>query len=218
MGASPMMMSRGNRSPSVARFVVTSLLAVTAVIAVFVVTQDAETAREAAPSPAFRGAPNVQQQLSQQLQRYDMAIKRVDDDIARSKVNLVDESKKLGEATQLAVKLHDKLVRDHQTLLAEAARSRAMKQLRSQLAKKQSVVAAERQKLQSDAMQLAEVEQHARSLLSPKYTPSAQELQAVSQEVNVAPPPPLSLGYTFKTDVDPVVGLSSRWSDASESR
>merc|ERR1712196_245914 len=94
---------------------------------------------------------------------------------------------------QLAVKLHDKLVRDHQTLLAEAARSRAMKQLRSQLAKKQSVVAAERQKLQSDAMQLAEVEQHARSLLSPKYTPSAQELQAVSQEVNVAPPPPLSL-------------------------
>jgi hypothetical protein len=190
-------MTRSHRPPSVARFVVTSLLAATALIAVFVVTQDAETAREAAPSPAFHGAaPNVQQQLSQQLQHYDMAIKRVDDDIARSKLNLVSESKKLGQATQLAVKLHDQLVHDHQALLAEAARSRAMKQLRSQLAAKQSVVAAERQKLQTDAMQLAEVEQHARSLLSPKYTPSAQELQAVSQEVNVAPPPPLSLLQT----------------------
>merc|ERR1712072_9130 len=201
MGADTMaLLSRAHRAPSVARFVATSLLALTAVIAVFVVTQDAETAREAAPSPAYRAgaSPNVRQQLSQQLQRYDMAIKRVDDDIARSKVNLVAESKKLGQATQLAVKLHDQLLRDHQSLLQEAARSRAMKQLRSQLAAKQNVVAAERQKLQADAMQLAEVEQHARSLLSPKYTPSAQELQAVSRDVNVAPPPPLSLLQTHK--------------------
>merc|ERR1712072_428425 len=174
MGADTMaLLSRAHRAPSVARFVATSLLALTAVIAVFVVTQDAETAREAAPSPAYRAgaSPNVQQQLSQQLQRYDMAIKRVDDDIARSKVNLVAESKKLGEATQLAVKLHGKLVHDHQALLAEAARSRAMKQLRSQLAAKQNIVAAERQKLQADAMQLAEVEQHARSLLPPPTPP-----------------------------------------------
>lgn len=182
-----------NRAPSAARFVGVCLLALAAVIAVVVVTQDVETAREGT-SPAFRPAMGTpQQQISQQLRQYDMAIKRVDDDIARSKVNLVSESKKLGQATQLAVKLHDQLVHDHQALLAEAARSRAMKQLRSQLAAKQNVVAAERQKLQADAMQLAEVEQHARSLLSPKYTPSAQELQAVSQEVNVAPPPPLSL-------------------------
>merc|ERR1711871_420300 len=195
MGIATMAMSRA-RAPSMARFAVTSVLALTAVIAVFVVTQDAETARETAQPPAFAGAANManmQQQLAQQLQRYDMAIKRVDDDISRSKVNLVAESKKLGQATQLAVKLHDKLVHDHQALLAEAARSRAMKQLRSQLAAKQNVVAAERQKLQADAMQLAEVEQHARSLLSPKYAPSPQELQAVSREVNIAPPPPLSL-------------------------
>merc|ERR1712196_505432 len=178
------------RAPSAARFVGTCLLALTAVIAVAVITSDVETAREGAPSYQMASA---QQQISQQLRQYDMAIKRVDDDIARSKVNLVSESKKLGQATQLAVKLHDQLVRDHQSLLAEAARSRAMKQLRSQLAAKQNVVAAERQKLQADAMQLAEVEQHARSLLSPKYTPSAQELQAVSHDVNVAPPPPLSL-------------------------
>merc|ERR1711988_963820 len=120
MGVPILMLLSRNRAPSVARFVVTSLLALTAVIAVFVVTQDVETAREGAPSPAYPvgGTANVQQQLSQQLRRYDMAIKRVDDDIARSKVNLVSESKKLGEATQLAVKLHDKLVRDHQTLLA----------------------------------------------------------------------------------------------------
>merc|ERR1712022_13355 len=167
MGIAAAMMSRA-RAPSMARFAVTSVLALTAVIAVFVVTQDAETARETAQPPAFAGAANManmQQQLAQQLQRYDMAIKRVDDDISRSKVNLVTESKKLGEATQLAVKLHDKLVHDHQAL-------------------------------QADAMQLAEVEQHARALLGPKYTPSAQELQAVSQEVNVAPPPPLSLLQT----------------------
>merc|ERR1712023_97033 len=190
------------KAPSMGRFIGVCLLALTAVIAVLVVTQDAETAREGArgasspayPAPPAMGSP--QQQFSQQLRQYDMAIKRVDDDIARSKVNLVAESKKLGQATQLAMKLHDQLVRDHQALLAEAACSRAMKQLCSQLAAKQNVVAAERQKLQADAMQLAEVEQHARALLGPKYTPSAQELQAVSQEVNVAPPPPLSLLQT----------------------
>merc|ERR1711939_542804 len=193
MGAARAMAMLLAQRPSAARFVGTCLLALTAVIAVAIVTQDGEQAREAAPPSAYQPVPSVQQQISQQLQRYDMAIKRVDDDIASSKMNLVAESKKLGQATQLAVKLHDQLVHDHQSLLAEAARSRAMKQLRSQLAAKQNIVAAERQKLQADAMQLAEVEQHARSLLSPQYTPSPQELQAVSQEVNVAPPPPLSL-------------------------
>jgi len=178
------------RAPSLARFVGTCMLALIALIAVAFVTSDAETAREGARS---YGMASAQQQISQQLRQYDMAIKRVDNDIARSKVNLVGESKKLGQATQLAVKLHDQLVHDHQSLLQEAARSRAMKQLRSQLAAKQNIVAAERQKLQADAMQLAEVEQHARSLLSPKYTPSAQELQAVSRDVNMAAPPPLSL-------------------------
>merc|ERR1712159_379819 len=189
MGASTMALF-AHRAPSVARFVGTCLLALTAVIAVAVITSDVETAREGAPSYQMASA---QQQISSQLRQYDMAIKRVDDDIARSKVNLVTESQKLGQATQLAVKLHDQLVRDHQSLLAEAACSRAMKQLRGQLAAKQNIVAVERRKLQADAMQLAEVEQHARSLLSPKYTPSAQELQAVSRDVNVAPPPPLSL-------------------------
>jgi len=178
------------RAPSAVRFGVTCVLALTAVIAVAVISSDAETAHEGV---AAYGTAGAQQQISAQLRQYDMAIKRVDNDIARSKVNLVGESKKLGAATQLAVKLHDQLVRDHQSLLQEAARSRAMKQLRSQLAAKQNVVAAERQKLQADAMQLAEVEQHARSLLSPTYAPSAQELQAVSRDVNVAAPPPLNL-------------------------
>merc|ERR1711871_874202 len=116
-------------------------------------------------------SPDMRQQISQQLQRYDMAIKRVDDGIAQTKLNLVAQSQKLGQATQLAVRLHDKLVHDHQALLAEGARSNAMKKLRQQLAAKQSVVLAERQRLQVDALQLAEIEQSARKLLSPLYTP-----------------------------------------------
>merc|ERR1711939_255763 len=162
-------------SPSRARIVGSALLAFTAVVAVLMITQDVETVREATMNGFQRpmmAAPNVQMQISQQLQKYDMAIKRVDEGIARSKLSLVAQSQKLGQATQLAVTLHDQLVHGHQSLLAEAARSRAMKQLRSQLAAKQNMVAVERQRLQVDAMQLAEIEQHARSLLSPKYTPN----------------------------------------------
>merc|ERR1711939_952590 len=122
-------------------------------------------------------SPDMRMQISQQLQRYDMAIKRVDDGIAQTKLNLVAQSQKLGQATQLAVHLHDKLVHDHQALLAEGARSNAMKKLR----------------LQVDALQLAEIEQSARKLLSPQYTPDQKELQAVAQETNLAPPLPLAL-------------------------
>merc|ERR1711871_178064 len=86
----------------------------------------------------------------------------------------------------------------HQALLAEAARSRAMKQLRAKLAQKEGLVAAERKKLQTDAMGLAQIESRARGLLSPKYTPNAQELQAVAQESNLAAPPALSLIETDK--------------------
>jgi hypothetical protein len=68
-----------------------------------------------------------------------------------------------------------------------------MKQLRAQLAQKEGLVAAERKKLQTDAMGLARIEQRARGLLSPKYAPNAQELQAVAQEANLAAPPALSL-------------------------
>merc|ERR1711998_16543 len=182
-------------APSNARVVGAALLGFTAVVAVLMLAQDVETAREAI-SGYQRGvmsAPNnVQLQIAQQLQKYDMAIKRVDDGIAVSKSQLVAQSQKLGQATQLAVSLHDQLLRGHHSLLAEAARSRAMKQLRSQLAAKQNMVAAERQRLQSDAMQLAEIEQRARSLLSPKYAPNQKELQAVAKEAQIAPPPPLS--------------------------
>jgi len=173
----------------------TLALALTAVIAVLMVTQDVETAREATgyQQSSAMPTPNVRAQISQQLQKYDLAIKRVDENIARSKVSLVDQSRKLGQATQLAVKMHDKLVHDHQALLSEAARSRAMKQLRTQLAAKQGVVAAERQRLQNDALQLAKIEQNARILLSPNYKPDPKELQAVAQEANLAPPPPLAL-------------------------
>lgn len=177
----------------------TALLAFTAVIAVLVTSQE-ETAREGLRSgyeqqlPVL-AAPNTQMQISQQLQKYDMAIKRVDEGISHAKLELAAGSRKLGEATQLAVKLHDKLVHDHQSLLAEAARSRAMKQLRSQLAAKQSRVAAERHALQVDALQLAGIEEHARNLLSPSYSPNPKELQAVAQEANMAPAP-LSLMQT----------------------
>merc|ERR1719178_431279 len=115
---------------------------------VLVVTQDTEAVREMTAPQGVRqpmASPDMRMQISQQLQRYDMAIKRVDDGIAQTKLNLVAQSQKLGQATQLAVHLHDKLVHDHQALLSEGARSRAMKQLRSQLAAKQTMVAAERQ-------------------------------------------------------------------------
>merc|ERR1712146_445463 len=161
----------------------------TAMIAVFVVTQDGNSVHESAlsgyASPPVISSPNVRMQISQQLQKYDMAIKRVDAGIARSK---------------LALALHNKLVHDHQALLSEAARSRAMKQLRSQLAAKQNIVAAERQRLQVDALHLAQIEQHARTLLSPKFTPNQQELQAVAQEANIPPPPPLALMQTDKNE------------------
>merc|ERR1711934_948985 len=124
-------------------------------------------------------SPDMRMQISQQLQRYDMAIKRVDDGIAQTKLNLVAQSQKLGQATQLAVHLHDKLVHDHQALLSEGARSNAMKKLR---------------------LQLAEIEQSARKLLSPQYTPDQKELQAVAQETNLAPPPPLALAQQSAHD------------------
>jgi len=197
MGARRQAMFLLDRPPSGARLVATSVVAFAALVCVLVVIQDTETARETSGLQAYQqpvlATPNVQMQISQQLRRYDMAIKRVDEDISQSKMSLVKESQKLGQATQLAVALHNKLVHDHQALLSEAARSRAMKQLRSQLAAKQTVVVAERQKLQVDALQLAEIEQHARVLLSPKYTPNQQELQAVAQEAHISPPPPLSL-------------------------
>merc|ERR1712086_697917 len=140
-------------------------------------TQDADSVLEAnAPLRAYGqpgpASPNMRMQISQQLQRYDMAIKRVDDGIAQTKLNLVAQSQKLGQATQLAEKL------------------------RAQLAAKQSVVFAERQRLQVDALQLAAIEQNARKLLSPRYTPDQKELQVAAQETNLAPPPPLSLVQT----------------------
>merc|ERR1712230_94296 len=93
-------------SPSRARIVGSALLAFTAVVAVLMITQDVETVREATMNGFQRpmmAAPNVQMQISQQLQKYDMAIKRVDEGIARSKLSLVAQSQKLGQATQLAV-------------------------------------------------------------------------------------------------------------------
>merc|ERR1711988_610245 len=184
----------GHGAPSKASSVAAAMLGFTAVVAVLMLTQDVETAREAIPAYQQPPVQDAQMQIAQQLRKYDMAIKSVDENIAHSKRELTAQSQKLGQATQLAVTLHDQLVRGHQNLLHEAARSRAMKQLRSQLAAKQNMVAAERQRLQSDAMQLAQIEQRARSLLSPKYTPNQKELQVVAQEQRIAPPPPLALG------------------------
>lgn len=189
-------MFQAHNAGSRSRVTVAMLASVAAVAMVLVVTQDTEAVREMTAPQGVRqpmASPDMRMQISQQLQRYDMAIKRVDDGIAQTKLNLVAQSQKLGQATQLAVHLHDKLVHDHQALLSEGARSNAMKKLRQQLAAKQSVVLAERQRLQVDALQLAEIEQSARKLLSPQYTPDQKELQAVAQETNLAPPPPLAL-------------------------
>merc|ERR1719331_2246979 len=183
-------MFQAHNAGSRSRVIVAMLASAAAVALVLVVsTQDADSVLEAnAPLRAYGqpgpASPDMRMQISQQLQRYDMAIKRVDDGIAQTKLNLVAQSQKLGQATQLAVHLHDKLVHDHQALLSEGARSNAMKKLRQQLAAKQSVVLAERQRLQVDALQLAEIEQSARKLLSPQYTPDQKELQAVAQETN----------------------------------
>merc|ERR1711934_34687 len=204
MGAAAMFQRA--HAPGRGHVMASMVLMAVAVVAVLAIT-NSETVREstgdfqqdAPPSGAVN--PSAQLQLSQQLAKYDMAIKRVDDGIQDRKVQLVAQSQKLGQATQLAVHLHDKLVQDHQALLAEAARSRAMKQLRSQLAAKQTMVAAERQRLQADALQLAEIEQRARALLSKAYTPNQQELQAVARETNITPPPPLSLAQSNRAAV-----------------
>merc|ERR1711981_989731 len=126
-------------------------------------------------------------QLAQQLHRYDSAITKVDEGIARSKTALVQQSRELGQATKFAVAMHQKLNEDHQMLLNEKARSRAMKSIRVELGKKEAMVMMERRKLQVDSLQLAQLEQKARKLLSPNYVPAQSELQVVAQEV---PPPP----------------------------
>jgi len=179
---------------SSARLLAALMLAMTAVIAVLVVTQEGpETVLAEARATQGFTQDSLRTQISQQMSKYDEAIKRVDHGIAHAKLDLIANSQKLGRATKLAVSLHAKLVAEHKALLAEAARSRAMKKLRAQLAQKETKVAAERKKLQVDAMGLAQIEQHARALLSPTYTPAPEELQAVAQEANIADPPPLSL-------------------------
>merc|ERR1712086_41310 len=191
------MMGQSRTGETRSRAIGAMMLAITMAIAVLVVVQDQpeNVLEEASSAPAF-GQDSLQIQISQQMNKYDEAIKRVDQGIAHAKLDLVSNSHKLSRATQLAVTLHAKLVRDHQALLAEAARSSAMKHLRAKLAKKEGIVAAERKKLQMDASGLAEIEQRARGLLSPTYVPNAEELQAVAQDANITPPPALSLMET----------------------
>lgn len=177
---------------SSARLMAALMLTITAIVAVLVVSDSPETVLESTSTQGF-AQNSLRGQISQQMSKYDEAIKRVDHGIAHAKLDLIANSQKLGRATNLAVSLHAKLVADHKALLAEAARSRAMKKLRAQLAQKETKVAVERKKLQVDAMGLAQIEQHARSLLSPAYVPAPEELRAVAQEANIADPPPLSL-------------------------
>merc|ERR1712139_642209 len=77
-------------------------------------------------------------------------------------------------------------------LLADAARSRALKQLRSQLAAKQNLVAADHKRLQVDTMKLAQIERQANFLMSPKYVPHPKDLEMAAQESHIAPPPSVS--------------------------
>jgi len=195
MGAADLeMIAQSRVGTPKARVIGALMLAITMAIGVLVLSEERpESVLESAvTAPAFP-QDSLRLQISQQMNKYDEAIKRVDEGIAHAKLDLVANSHKLSRATQLAVTLHAKLVRDHQALLAEAARSRAMKQLRAKLATKEGLVAAERKKLQTDALGLAAIEQRARGLLSPAYVPNAQELQAVAQEANISPPPALSL-------------------------
>merc|ERR1712072_270674 len=120
-------------------------------------------------------------------------IHKVDEGIANSKTQLVMQSRRLGQATKFALALHNKLQQDHQILLSETARSRAMKAVRSQLALKEKRVMMERRQLQMDSMQLASLEQKARTLLSPQFRPSAAELQVSARNIHVKIPesPPM---------------------------
>jgi len=176
-----------NGGPATHRVMITAFLAAFAVCAVVFVQPggDAAVARE---ELLMGGGENIQ--LAQQLHRYDSAIHKVDQGIARSKAQLVQQSRQLGEATKFAMAMHSKLSQDHQVLLTEKARSRAMKSIRSALAKKETLVMMERRKLQVDSLQLAQLEQKARKLLSPDYVPAQAELQVVAQESPAVPKTP----------------------------
>jgi len=166
-----------------------AVLAVAAVCAVVALSGDDETVHQGMMAPV---SP-MQNALAQHLAKYDDAIHKVDEGIANSKTQLVMQSRRLGQATKFALALHNKLQQDHQILLSETARSRAMKAVRSQLALKEKRVMMERRQLQVDSMQLAGLEQKARTLLSPQFRPSAAELQVSARNIHVKIPesPPM---------------------------
>merc|ERR1712178_677333 len=166
-----------------ARLVTTLALASLAVCAVLFIHPNEEGEEVMLSNPMLMGNQNVQ--LAQQLQKYDIAIQKVDQGISNSKSQLVAQSRKLGQATKYAVAMHAKLLHDQQTLLTERARSRAMKAIRAQLAQKESIVMMERRKLQVDSLALAQLEKKARGLLSPTYRPPQAELQMAAQGINV---------------------------------
>merc|ERR1712188_71282 len=201
------------RSHSNARLVATLALACLAVCAVLFIQPSEGNGEEVLLSnPMLMGNQNVQ--LAQQLQKYDIAIQKVDQGIASSKSQLVAQSHKLGQATKYAVAMHAKLLHDQQTLLTEKARSRAMKAIRSQLAQKESVVMMERRKLQVDSLQLAQLEKRARTLLSPSYSPAQADLQMAAQAMGTPVQPVASPSMLMMQHGDVAGAIASKVSGA----
>merc|ERR1711959_131701 len=172
------------------RLDVTMALASLAVCAVLFI-QPEEGEEVLMSNPMLMGNQNIQ--LAQQLQKYDIAIQKVDQGIASSKSQLVQQSHKLGQATKYAVAMHAKLLHDQQTLLTETARSRAMKAIRSQL---------------------AQLEKRARTLLSPSYSPAQADLQMAAQAMGTPVQPVASPSMLMMQHGDVAGAIASKVSGA----
>merc|ERR1711907_842218 len=183
-----------NRQGNVSRAIAPTILAALALIAtVAVLSDDSSVAFESSDQNlAIRSNQKVSE--SSQLQNFDLAIQRVDQGIRASSTQLVGHSQKIIEANKMAqlerqtlIKEQGiaaaermKLVQAQKVVLREKARSHAMKIIRFKLAQKQKTIMQERHNLQVHSLQLAQLQQRARQLLSPTYTPTQAELQAVA--------------------------------------
>merc|ERR1711907_44743 len=197
-----------NRQGNVSRAIAPTILAALALIAtVAVLSDDSSVAFESSDQNlAIRSNQKVSE--SSQLQNFDLAIQRVDQGIRASSTQLVGHSQKIIEANKMAQLERQKLitqqriaqqerntlikeqgiaaaermrlVQAQKVVLREMARSHAMKIIRFKLAQKQKTIMQERHNLQVHSLQLAQLQQRARQLLSPTYTPTQAELQAVA--------------------------------------
>merc|ERR1712054_625320 len=183
-----------NRQGNVSRAIAPTILAALALIAtVAVLSDDSSVAFESSDQNlAIRSNQKVSE--SSQLQNFDLAIQRVDQGIRASSTQLVGHSQKLITQQRIAQQERNtlikeqgiaaaermKLVQAQKVVLREKARSHAMKIIRFKLAQKQKTIMQERHNLQVHSLQLAQLQQRARQLLSPTYTPTQAELQAVA--------------------------------------